>query len=83
MSRKRIDYKIDKSNYKEWKLYGMKCTQVSTIRVHASHDFAPYMDFSCIKASGNNNIGILPNQWVEIKIRNGGWSLLAEADRRP
>lgn len=80
----RIVYEIDKSNHAEWYLHGMKCTQVSKIRVHGTPQWAPYAEPSCMEASGNRRIGIAPGQWVEIKlVRNGSWYLLEEADRRP
>lgn len=79
----RLDYQIDKSDDAEWGLYGMKCTQVSQIRVHTTPQWAPYVDLSCTKASGNQRIGIRSGQWVEVELSNGPWSLLRDADRRP
>ena len=78
----RLDYHVDNSNYEEWYLSGMKCSQISMIRVHTSPQFAPYIDFHCSKASGNQRIGVAPNQWVQVKLSNGTWSLLRDVDRR-
>ena len=83
----RIVYEIDRSNYAEWWLYGMNCTQVAAIRIHVTPQWAPYAEPSCFEAfglTGNRRIGIAPGQWLEIKlVRSGTWALLEEADRRP
>ena len=79
-------YELDQSNYDSWVLYDVDCTRVAEIRIHVTPQWAPHQVLSCRQAfgwDGTKRLGIMPGQWIMVRLHHGNWVFLEGTDRRP